>query len=442
MIDNKSYTNAPMTRFHKKVFFSLGLGQIACSYALGIAGTALTQASGPLNLNTFWLGLLGSGTLIGLFGSLFIGTLSDRIGRRSLFTYGMILFTILSASQLFVSNLVLLLLIRIGIGLVISIDYTVGAAMLTEWLPEKESPKYQSYQLIFWFFGFIAAYFVGLFANNLGGENWRYLISSSAVLGLIVALWRIKANIPESPCWLECNGKKQEAIKLIHQNLGDEYTLPEVESQSEEKPVAWKDLFSKEVRRNTLVGGIFYACQVFPFFGVGIFLPILLENLNMGNPYLSGILYNIFMMVGVISGIIIFNRISRRAFLLSTFYIAAAALAIMIIWPSAPSTITLIIFSTFSVVLSASTVLQNPYPPELFETRFRGSGVGVVVAMSRIGAASGTFLLPIITESFGVYASLGVCLVFLLIGGVVCQIWAPETSSAFSNKRGYYSNII
>ncbi|MFS0660961.1 MFS transporter [Niallia alba] len=434
MIGNKSYTIAPMSKVHKKVFISLGVGQIACSYALGIAGTALTEASGPLNLNSFWMGLLGAGTLIGLFGSLFIGALADKIGRRSLFTYGMILFTILSISQFFVSNLVLLLFIRIGIGLVIAIDYTVGSALLTEWLPKKESPKYQSYQLIFWFLGFIAAYFVGIFSSGFGEDNWRWIISSSAILGLITALWRIKANIPESPSWLESKGKRQEALKLIHQFLGNDYTLPEVESKAEEKPVAWKELFSPGIRRNTLIGGIFYACQVFPFFGIGIFLPILLENLNIGNPYLSGILYNVFMMVGVISGIIIFNRISRRAFLISTFYISAAALAGMIIWPSAPVSITLVLFSIFSVVLSASTVLENPYPPELFETRLRGSGVGTVVAISRIGAASGTFLLPVITDNWGVYATLGICLIFLLFGGIVCQIWAPETSPAFANK--------
>jgi putative MFS transporter len=34
----------------------------------------------------------------------------------------------------------------------------------------------------------------------------------------------------------------------------------------------------------------------------------------------------------------------------------------------------------------------------------------------------------VITDSFGVYASLGACLVSLLFGGIVCHIWAPETS--------------
>ena len=57
----------------------------------------------------------------------------------------------------------------------------------------------------------------------------------------------------------------------------------------------------------------------------------------------------------------------------------------------------------------------------------KGTGVGIVIAFSRIGAAAGTFLLPILVERIGVYGTLGVCLVILLIGGVVCQLFAPET---------------
>ncbi|MEC0184802.1 MFS transporter [Paenibacillus peoriae] len=430
-----NYEDAPISGIHKKIFISVALGQIACSYALGIAGTAITDAVEPLNLNSFWVGLIGAGTLLGLFGSILVGRLADVIGRRLLFRTDMILFTILSISQFFVSDSVLLLLIRIGIGLAIAIDYTVGSSLLTEWFPKNKSAKYQSTLLIFWIIGFVAAYLVGIFLKGFGDDNWRWVISSSAVPGIITLLWRWGARIPESPSWLANKGNNQAALELIHQHLGKNYTLPKKETSLEdEKAASWKDLFSKETRRNTLVGGIFYGCQVFPFFGIGIFLPLLMEGMNIGNPYISGILYNVFMIIGVILGVLIFNRIPRRTFLVSTFYASAAALVIIVIWPSAPVIITLILFSIFSVILSASLVLENPYPPELFDTRLRASGVGAVIAISRIGAASGTFLLPVITSHFGVHITLVVCCLSLLVGGVVCQIWAPETSPNFTEK--------
>ena len=60
------------------------LGQIACGYALGISGTALSNVAKYINISNLWTGLIGAGSLIGLAGSLLIGRLSDKIGRRKL----------------------------------------------------------------------------------------------------------------------------------------------------------------------------------------------------------------------------------------------------------------------------------------------------------------------------------------------------------------------
>ena len=87
-----NYKEAPIMKFHKMLFLCAVLGQIACGYALGIAGNAVTQAQTELGFNTFWVGLLGAGTLIGLSGSLFLGNLADQIGRSKLLLIDMVLF--------------------------------------------------------------------------------------------------------------------------------------------------------------------------------------------------------------------------------------------------------------------------------------------------------------------------------------------------------------
>jgi len=435
-VDEKSYKEAALSSVHKRIFLCVVLGQIACGYALGIAGTALTKATGPLNLSSFWVGLLGAGTLIGLFGSLIVGNIADKIGRRPLFVSHMILFSILSLTQFFVSNVIILFILRVGIGISIAIDYTIGNAILSEWFPTKYGSRFQSYMIIFWMSGFVASYLAGTFITGLGDNTWRWIIISSAIPGLIAAISRLVIRIPESPSWLASVGRKEEALHLIHQELGEEYTITDESDKVEsDEPVSWSELLQPGVFRNVVVGGIFYACQVFPFFGIGIFLPLLIENMNIGNQAVSGILYNGFQIVGACLGVLIFNYISRKFFIVSTFYVSAAALAVMIIWRSAPASITMVIFSIFAVVLSAAVILENPYPSELFSTRLRGTGLGAVIAISRVGAALGTFLLPIITSNFGVYATLFVCLIFLVVGGVVCQIWAPETSPKFIKAK-------
>ena len=55
-----NYREAPYSKFHTMLYLCAILGQIACGYALGIAGTAVTQAQDKLGLTTFWVGLLGA----------------------------------------------------------------------------------------------------------------------------------------------------------------------------------------------------------------------------------------------------------------------------------------------------------------------------------------------------------------------------------------------
>lgn len=427
------YGLAPLKPIHKKIFFCFLLGQISCGYALSIAGTALAAAERPLGLNSFWMGLLGSATLIGLFGSLVVGPLADKIGRKTLFKWDMVLFAVLSILQFFVSSPVLLFVIRIGLGIAVAIDYTVGSAMLTEWFPKDKSPKYQSYLIIFWMTGFVASYLVGLLFTGFGDDGWRWIIASSAVPTLLASICRFKENIPETPAWLASVGRVAEANDLVHRYIGSDYQVPVIKASTEEK-VSWAELFSKDVRRNTLVGSIFWTCQVFPFFGLGIFFPILAKSMNMGDSIIPGLMYNLFTILGAVVGVIFFNRISRRAFLLYTFYIATIALAGLTILQQASLAVTLVLFSIVALVLSASTVAENPYPAELFETRLRGSGIGFVIAMSRIGSALGTFLMPVVVSSFGVPVALGLCVIVLVIGGVYCQLYAPETSPKFMKK--------
>jgi putative MFS transporter len=44
-----------------------------------------------------------------------------------------------------------------------------------------------------------------------------------------------------------------------------------------------------------------------------------------------------------------------------------------------------------------------------------------------LGAAAGTFLLPLCVQRFGVGVALDVCTATLILGGIVAFNWAPET---------------
>lgn len=426
---------ASVSKFHLILYVSIILGQIACGYALGIAGTAVTQAQQSLGLSTFWVGLLGAGTLIGLAGSLAVGNIADKIGRSKLIMLDMLAFTIFSALQIMTDNVWILLILRICIGLCIAVDYVVGGAIISEWFPGKKSPFYLSMFYIFWVFGYVSSFFAGMVMINLE-TNYHLIFITSVIPGGLAALVRILIKVPESPGWLCAAGRVKESIVLVEKYIGQDYTVVVPKQTEAAEKVSVRELLKPEYRAGLITGSVFWSCQVFPYFGVGIFLPILVTQLNMGDTTTSSVIYDIFCLVGGFVGLYLCNKISRRRFLTSTFFGAAIALGVMLVAQNAPIVITVIAFAAFALIMSISVVIENPYPPELFDTRVRGTGVGVVVACSRVGAAAGTFLMPLLVESIGIYGTLGVCMAILLFGGIVCQAIAPETSVNHMNK-GY-----
>lgn len=433
--EKKNYKKAPLMPIHLRVFMAVLLGQIACGFALGISGTALSNASKYIQINDLWTGLIGAGSLIGLAGSILIGRLSDKIGRRKLLMLNMYILGTLSLLQLLTNNLPTLFIIRILIGLMIAVDYTVGNALLTEWLPKGEDSKKQSHLLIYWTIGFIASYITGTFISGFGSHTWQIILTTGAIPAFIAAIFRSIFPLPASPSWLASRGKVKTANKVIKKHMGRKWGIPKkLKKAKPVKEVSWSILFSGKYLRRTLVGGLFYACQAFAFFGISIFLPILLQSMRLTDQKISGIIYNGGMFIGVILGILLFNKISRRAFLISNFLLSGILIGFLAITKNLNSNIQLTIFCIFAIILSSGLVLDYPYPTELFDIKVRGTGVGTCITISRFGAAAGTFLLPILTNLGGASLAMLICAIVLLAAFIICLIWAPETSPKFKQN--------
>lgn len=424
----QNYKFAPFSDVHTKVYLSIILGQIACGYALGISGPALTTAADVINISDVWMGLIGAGSLIGLAGSAIVGRLGDKVGRAGLLMINMYIFTILSLLQLTTNNLSLLFILRILIGLMMAVDYTVGNALLVEWLPAGEDSKRQSHLLFYWTIGFILANVLGSLMNTFP-SLWQWTFASSAGIGLITAIFRTVVKLPKSPTWLASQGKVKAAERTIKRNLGFKWSLPKKFKlpAKKEGTVSWTDLFSKQYLRKTLVGSIFYTCQSFTFFGISTFLPLLIEGMGIKNPDVSTYLYDTAMLAGVLLGTFFFNKVSRRFFLVSGFSVAAITLISLVILEHIAIPLKLTIFMIFAIGLSAHLVLDYTYTSELFDVKIRATGVGTCITASRFGAAAGTFLLPILANIGGAKLTMMVCAIPMIIGALVCLFFAPET---------------
>jgi len=427
-----SLDDAPVRGFHIRVAAFTTGGQFCDGYILGMTGIALSVASPQLGLGSVWQGLIAAAALGGiLIGALIFGPISDRIGRQLLFTLSLVAFIIGSALQFFVGSGWELFALRLAMGISIGADYAIGEPLLAEFSPRKIRGTLLSALNAVWTVGFVVAYVVGyLLRDTLGDDSWRWMLSSAAIPALIVVLLRI--GTPESPRWLIGKGRVDEAQEIVRRHIGTNIDISALVAHAKTEIqynalAAFRHAFSEKWRTRTIVAGVFYACQTIPYFALFSFAPQVLSALGFKNEYSSGLILNIFLLCGAVIGVVFMDRIPRRAFLLWSFGISAAALVPLGIFTDAPLFVVIGLFAVFGFVLAAATNLDTLYPNELFPTSIRATGVGIAVAASRVGAAIGTFLLPLGITGIGIGPVLLVASAILVIGLVVCAIWAPET---------------
>jgi len=421
-----AYDDVPLGRFHLRVAAASTGGVFSDGFGLGIIGTALAASGGALTLTHAWTGLLGGASLAGLFvGALLTGPVADRFGRRRIFAYNMAALAALSMLQYVVGSRAELLVLRLGIGFVLGTDYVVSKAMLTEFTPRRRRGAILSLLSVAWAGGFACAFAIGVLLVDRGADAWRWMLVAGSVPCLLILPLRV--TMPESPLWLVDHGQVARAREIVREKLGKGVGDPLRGPSPVVSASRWRQLFSRAWRRRTLVACAFFTFQVIPYFAVGTFVAQVLDALNVQGARSGGLIYNGALLIGAAAGLLVVDRLPRRVFLVGSFALAAAAMLLLTLVPGLPAVGTFTLFAIFALVLSAASNLVYVYLPELFPTDLRASGIGLAVAASRIGSAVGTFLLPILVDSAGIHAALGVCVATLLLGGAICYAWAPET---------------
>jgi len=421
-----SMDDVALNKFHLRVTAYTTGGMFCDGYILGIIGFALALMGSQLHLNAVWNGLLGASALIGIFfGSLVFGWITDRIGRQVVYTLDLAFFIVGSILQFFVSNAVELFILRLIMGFAVGADYALGPALLAEFVPRKQRGPILASLNAVWTLGYVVSVVVGYGIQGLGPNAWRWMLASSAIPAIIVLFLRL--GTPESPRWLISKGRVEEARRIVKQYIGANVDISDLLLEAKNHPKqSYRKLFSAKWRKRSAFGGLFWFCQVVPYFAIFTFVPQIFKSLHMTQPFLSSLVLNLFTLVGAVVGVVIMNKISRRFFTIWSFVIMGLSLLILGFWPSVIGLV-VTCFALFAFVISAAGNLETVYPAELFPTEIRASGVGLTAAISRIGAAGGTFILPISIAGIGLGPSMIIAAVILFIGMVISIAWAPET---------------
>lgn len=431
MSNTISVEDVPLNRFHRLLTVRSGGGSFVDGYVLSIIGIAMMKVSPALGLSAFWEGLIAASALIGIFFGGFIGgALTDRLGRRLLYFVGPTLFVVCSLAQFWVQSGEMLFALRFMNGVAVGIEYPVATAFLVEFLPKKNRGPCLATLTILWFAGAATAYLAGEAILHFGGlEAWRLALASTALIGAL--LFIVRLGTPESPRWLMSKGRHAEAEAVVRQVYGPDFSLDNLPVQAECKNLSFASLLHSGYGKRMAFVTIFWTCSVIPVFAVYAFAPKVLDALHLSGAWASwgSVAITLLFVVGCIIATRLVNTLGRRKLLLQSFLWSGLALLLLGLLRDGPSLIILLMFGLYALFIGGAQVLQLVYPNEIFPTEIRAGAVGVGTSLSRIGAAVGTWLVPVSLQTVGIGTTMYIAAAITFFGLIVSWFLAPETNA-------------
>jgi putative MFS transporter len=425
--------DVPLNRFHLKIAGLTFGAHFTEGYALGTIGYALASLNRQMPLDAFWMGMIGSSALMGIFlGSLVFGWLSDKLGRQKIFLLSFLIITAAAFAQFYVTSPAELCVLRVLIGFGMGGDFAVGHAILAEFSPRKHRGTLLGSFSVVWTVGYVVANVLGMQYANAAPDAWRWLLASAGVPALIVLLLRM--GTPESPRWLHGKGRIAEAKAIVLKHFGPNVTLDGAHDEHTHAQGGFARLFRRDLIRRTIFNCAFFVCLVIPYFAIYTFLPTILKAIYLNDGSGADFLLNGFLVLGALIGIWLTIQLPRRVFLIGSFAVTCLSLVALSLLPESAMIAMIVAFGIFTLTMSAFSNLVGVFPPECFPTEVRACGVGLAIACSRLGSAVGTFLLPLGIAQLGFHATMMVLAAVLLIGMVVSIAWAPETKHLTLNE--------
>ncbi|MFE5704946.1 MFS transporter [Rhodococcus koreensis] len=425
---------APTSRFHRKLLIACCGGPFLDGYVLSIIGVALVGIKADMMPTSAEVGLIGAASLVGIFfGATLFGALTDRIGREKMYALDLTVLVGACVLCIFVQEAWQLIVLRLIIGLAIGADYPIATSLLTEFTPTKKRGFMIGLTGVSWSVGAAFAYIVGaVIVSATGGhEQWRWMLGTAAVLGVIVVLAR--RGIPESPRWLLNKGRVAEAEAVVMSVYGRKLDLSDqTVDETDTKKASFGAILRGGYLKRTVMCGTLYLAQITPQYALLTFLPVILAGFAVSDAGSAGLVVETVIIalfaLGCLPALRWVETLGRRKMTIIPFAVMAVPLIALWLIPDGPVWLIVVAFCLYAFASGGPSILEWIYPNELFPTEVRATAVGAAVGISRIGAATGTYLLPISIDNLGIGPTMGFGALLTLLGFIVCFAWAPETA--------------
>jgi putative MFS transporter len=416
----------PISSFQYRIFWLVGAGMFFDGYDLYIAGGVLAStlqskfSTGPENLQFISL------TFVGMtLGSLITGFVGDKFGRRFTYQINLLIFGLASLAAAFAPSMGVLIVCRFFQGLGLGAEIVVGYSTLTEFVPPKTRGRWLSMMAFLTVTGFPVTALLGyLIIPNFG---WRPMFIIAGIGSLIV--WYLRKNLPESPRWLESQGRTEEAealMQTIEKEASDNKPLPQPVVSAPVAQVAASDMLKPPLLQRMIVGSWVLITINTLIFGFVIFLPqfFLRQGLTIANSLAYTLVLSAASLVGCALGAYLSDAIGRRMSIIGASVVTILAGYVYARF-NAASDAAIVLSVGFVLIVAIyvqTALLFGVYTTELFPTEIRLRANGICNTLGRGATMVSPFIVGALMASYQLPGA-----VWLMIGLVVVQIvvvWA------------------
>jgi len=370
-----------------------------------------------------------------LFLGLFVGTLafswlSDRFGRRSIFTFALLWYSVGAFIMAFQNTPETIDLWRFIASVGLGVELVNVDTYVSELVPkEQRGPAFAYNQFIM----FTSVPVVAFLAWQLvpqqifGLDGWRWVVLIGSVGAFVI--WWIRRTLPESPRWLEQHGRTAEAEAIVsdleNKIRADGVELPPpqpVAGEAERKTGAWAEMWNPTYRGRTVMLVIYNLFQTVGYYGFSSWVPTLLISQGIG--VTKSLTYTFIIAVaapiGPLVGMYFADKFERKW---QIAWAAAGIAAFGLLFAQQATAVGVILCGLLITLCNNWMSFSfHAYQAELYPTRIRAQAVGFVYSWSRFSAIFSGFIIAFFLGNYGTigvfsFIAGAMAVVFVVIGG-------------------------
>ncbi|MDQ1199080.1 MFS transporter [Agrobacterium sp. SORGH_AS 787] len=418
----------PILPFHKRILLLVGAGLFFDAFDIYLAnsvlGALVQDGWSTVDKNAAFLSATAFGMLL---GSVMAGILGDRYGRKFTYQFNLLIFGLSSIACAFMPTMEWLIVARFVTGIGLGAELVIGYGLLSEFVPPSHRGRWAALLSCIAQFGLFAATLTSwIVIPSLG---WRAMFIIAGIGGLIVFIAR--KNIPESPRWLERNGKQAEADAIVTKiesetNVGE---LAPVAPSQQSALLGRINPLAARFHKPLAIGAVTQIVQSAAIYGFIALLPTFLAK--QGIPINKSLGQSVLMTfggpAGALAAYFLTDRIGRKPAIIGASLLGA------IIGPcfalvQSQEIATALGFLMFGLVYFLVSVVQAGYLPELFPTEVRMRLTSWAVIAGRLTSIGIPFVSVYLVQAGGLVAVVGTVAALLVVQALMIATLAVETN--------------